>query len=156
MSQNRIGAFIILAFSVFYGRLALQLPIIGGLDGPVKSATLPLILSIAGIVVSVLLYILPSQSVSLDLTPTVPNLFRAAGLSVLMIIYGITMTSLGFAVATVLFLATGFWIMGERRPKAIFSIAGTVSVFFWLILTQVLGIHLDDDWISRLLSRFIN
>jgi putative tricarboxylic transport membrane protein len=156
MSQNRIGAFIVLAFSVFYGCLALQLSIVSGLDVLGKPAILPLILSIAGIVVSALLYIFPSQSVSPDLKPAVPNLFRVAGLSVLMLIYGLTMTSLGFVIATVLFLATGFWIMGERQLKIIFSISGTVSVFFWLILTQVLGIHLDTDWISQLVSRFIN
>lgn len=156
MSQNKIGALIFLALSIFYGYLASQIPVATGLEGPVKPATLPLFLSASGIVVSILLLLLPSEKVRADLVLDRNNLFRAVGLLVSMVIYGLTISSLGFLGATILFLITGFWVMGIRQQKVLFLLPVIVATFFWFVLTKILGIYLDTGWVSWLLSKFID
>ena len=156
MSQNKIGALIFLALSIFYGYLASQIPDATGLEGPVKPATLPLLLSISGVTVSILILLLPSQEVKVSLVLDRNNLFRVVGLLVSMVIYGLTLSILGFFLATVLFLITGFWVMGIREQKVLFSLPVIVATFFWLVLTKILGIHLDSGWVSWLLSKFSN
>ena len=156
MFQNKIGALIFLALSIFYGYLASQIPVAIGLEGPVKPATLPLFLSASGIVVSILLLLLPSEKVRADLVLDRNNLFRAVGLLVSMVIYGLTISSLGFLGATILFLITGFWVMGIRQQKVLFLLPVIVATFFWFVLTKILGIYLDTGWIGWLLSKFID
>ena len=84
------------------------------------------------------------------------NLFRAVGLLVSMVIYGLTISSLGFLGATILFLITGFWVMGIRQQKVLFLLPVIVATFFWFVLTKILGIYLDTGWVSWLLSKFID
>ena len=96
MSQNKIGALIFLVLSIFYGYLASQIPDAAGLEGPVKPATLPLLLSISGVAVSILILLLPSQEVKVNLVLDRNNLFRVVGLLVSMVICGLTLSILGF------------------------------------------------------------
>jgi len=74
----------------------------------------------------------------------------------LMVAYGTVMNPLGFLISTVFFLATGFWIMGERKPKAILIISTVTPFAFWLSLTQFLGVYLDSGIVGRLISELLN
>ena len=124
MSQNKIGALIFLALSIFYGYLASQIPDATGLEGPVKPATLPLLLSISGVTVSILILLLPSQEVKVSLVLDRNNLFRVVGLLVSMVIYGLTLSILGFFLATVLFFNNWFLGNGYTRTKSSFFSTG--------------------------------
>ena len=73
-------------------------------------------------------------------------------LLVLMVLFAIALEWVGFLVSTVFFLAGGYWLLGERRPKIIVSGIGAVcdgflvrpdSVARYLLSPRpLLGIHL--------------
>ena len=70
-----------------------------------------------------------------------------------MIFYGFTIRPLGFIISTALFLAIGFFILKERNLKRIFLISVGVSVGFYLLLNNVLGVYIDaGDLINNLLG----
>ena len=160
MSKNRLGASVILVFSGVYGYLALDLPSIPSFEDAVAPSSLPIALSIVGIAVSMLIFLIPVESPSIITTVfsaiKPKNLYRVGGLLALMVAYGVSMNPLGFLISTVLFLAMGFWIMGEREPKTILIISTVTTFVFWLSLTQFLGVYLDSGIIGRLVSELLN
>ena len=160
MSKNRLGALVILVFSVGYGYLALDLPSIPSFEDAIDPSSLPIALSIVGVVISMLIFLIPAESPSIVTTALSAikpkNLYRVGGLLALMVAYGTVMNPLGFLISTVFFLATGFWIMGERKPKAILIISTVTPFAFWLSLTQFLDIYLDSGIVGRLVSELLN
>ena len=160
MSKNRLGALVILVFSVGYGYLALDLPSIPSFEDAIDPSSLPIALSIVGVVISMLIFLIPAESPSIVTTALSAikprNLCRVGGLLALMIAYGTAMNPLGFLISTVFFLVTGFWIMGERKPKTILIISIVTAFLFWLSLTQFLDIYLDSGIVGRLVSELLN
>ena len=64
MSRNRFGALVILGFSIAYGIIALNLPEIPAFSDSVSPSSLPISLSATGIVISILILLLPAESVT--------------------------------------------------------------------------------------------
>jgi len=68
--------------------------------------------------------------------------FRSVLLCATMVGYGLLFEPLGFILATALFLAAGFAILGERRIGLLVLLPLTFSVAFWALMTKLLGLYL--------------
>ena len=152
MTKDKVGALAILAFSVVYGAMAFNIPEAPGVENTgVTPSSLPIALSATGIVASLLILVLPApRRIDSDRDgSSFADAFKgldwrcAAFLFLLMIGYGLILKSLGFLIATILFLYGGFWTMGERRIKLMLLVSIGVTVGFWLILTQLLRVYLE-------------
>jgi putative tricarboxylic transport membrane protein len=158
MTKNTIGSLFFLAFSSFYFYSVFNIKKMPGNQFEVMTAaTFPYYVGIAGIIISIVLLIssfyekekviLSLQYIkSLDLKTTF--YFIAA-----MFFYGFTIKPLGFIIATAIFLAIGFLILKEKNFKRIFLISVGVSVGFYLLLNNALGVYIDaGDLIDNLLG----
>ena len=90
-----------------------------------------------------LIVILPTRRAGEPVATERSGWWRAAALCALMVLYGLTITRLGFVVSTILFLAAGFRLLGERRWLLIVTVSALVTLGFWAILTEFLGIYLE-------------
>ena len=66
----------------------------------------------------------------------------AIKLIAIMVCYGAILETLGFLIATCLFLFSGYWLLGERRKHILFLCSVPLVIFFWYVLTQLLDIYL--------------
>jgi len=141
IAKDRIGGLIFLALSIAYGYSVTLIPMYPGDEYEVFTAkTLPTALAIIGAVLSLFL-IFSSRG---EEKSAIPNLdwTIAVKLLSLMVVYGVILESLGFLVATTLFLLSGYWMLGERRKLILFFCSLPLVIFFWYVLTQLLDIYL--------------
>lgn len=141
MTSSRVGGVLFLLFCVGYGWSALDIPLDFWSEQETFTArSLPLLLAVAGGIVSLLLIASPSAQTDwgalarLNWTPGVLLL-------VLMAAYSFAFEFLGFVISTVLFLMLGFGALGERNVVRMLVVAVPVAGGFWLLLHQ-LGIEL--------------
>jgi len=148
MTKNAIGSLFFLAFSSFYFLNVFSIKKMPGSQFEVMTAsTFPYYMGLAGIIISLLIFILSffdkekdvlsfAYLRSLDFKTT--SYFVAA-----MLFYGFTIRSLGFIIATIIFLIMGFVLLKEKNIKMILLISVGVSVGFYLLLNNVLGVYID-------------
>ena len=79
------------------------------------------------------------------------KLFDAAMLIAGMIIYALTLRSLGFLTSTFLFLSLGGVLLGERRYILLVVVSAAASYGIWYLVDSVLGIYMTPypAFISR-------
>ena len=70
------------------------------------------------------------------------KIFDALTLIVGMVIYALTLRSLGFLAATFLFLSLGAALLGERRFLLLIVVSGMASYGIWYLVDSVLGIYM--------------
>jgi len=140
-----------LAFSIAYGWQATAIDMFPGQENEAFTPqTFPLALAAIGGVLAL------AQLIKSLREPPEPGESWAAydwtrvGLLLLsMVVYGATFAWLGFLVSTILFLAAGYLILGERRPIVLGSASVLVTVGFWLVMTRALGIYLAPGELFR-------
>lgn len=146
MNKDRVGGFIFLAFSLAYAYSATLIPSLPGEElEPLTPRTFPYALSVFGIVFSLLLILranIAHEKQSLSLWRSY-DWKLTASLLLLMVAYGLLLPMLGFLIATLLFLLTGYFLMGERRPKVLLLASVPLVVIFWFLLSKVLGVFLE-------------
>ena len=128
-----------------YGLEALTIPLFPGQeDEPFKPRTMPFALAIIGVVLVGIR--------AMQLFGASPELGDAQGrlhwhpvirLCLVMLAYGYLMPSLGFILATTLFLVAGFLILGERRRSILLFLPLVSSLVFFLLMTEGLGLYLS-------------
>ena len=107
---------------------------------------MPYALSAIGIVLSLLILILPAKAgetkerfadvfKGLDWT-------RVGMLLAMMVLYGMTLRLLGFVIASIIFLLGGFWILGERRKRLLFTGSVPLVLFVWFLMSKLLGMYI--------------
>ena len=150
MTKDKVGALAILILSIVYGAMAFNIPAAPGIeDSGVTPSSLPIALSATGIIAALLILILPADRHDSGEATSLAAAFKgldwqcAVLLFLLMTGYGLILKPLGFLISTILFLCGGFWTMGERRIKLMLSVSIGVTMGFWFILTQLLGIYLE-------------
>lgn len=150
-SKQRIGALLILAFSVAYLRLAVNIPLdAAGTDEVFSARTLPIGISVVAIVLSLLQLALPAAAADRASEAVRGLQWRQAILLVLLMgTYAYAFDLLGFLLASIVFLEAGFLILGERRIVRSLLVSVGLVVFMWALLTQVFGLYLDDGAIFR-------
>jgi putative tricarboxylic transport membrane protein len=148
MTKNTIGSIFFLAFSAFYFFNVFSIKKMPGSHFEVMTASsFPFYIGLAGIIVSLIILVLSfiekdKDILSMDYIKSLDfktTLYFVAA----MIFYGFTIRSLGFIISTVFFLSIGFLLLKEKNIKRIFLISIGVSVGFYLLLKNVLGVYID-------------
>lgn len=144
VTATRTGAFLFLILALAYGYNAYQIPLQPwSMDEPFTSRTLPIFLSAVGSLVALLMLILPdSEATSPKESLSGPGWKGTLILLVLMSLFGLALTYVGFIVSTTLFLIGGYLTLGERRIKVLLLASLPVAVGLWFLLSKVLGIYL--------------
>ena len=153
-NKQRVGALLLLAFSVAYLRQAMSIPVDPTGSHEVFSArTLPIGLAAATILLSLLQLVLPVAGDE-KIRAAVRGLsWRPAVLLILlMAAYALLFDVLGFVLASVLFLQGGSMILGERRWLRSVAVSVGLVVFMWVVLSVVFGLYLDNGAIFRALT----
>lgn len=143
--KNKMGNFLLLAFSAFY---IINISAIA--DDPTQlntiftAKTLPLILSILSISICILKLILKNDKEE-SISESVKN-YRwklMISLLVLMLLYSLLFSWLGFIFSTFLFLFIGFLILGEKRYLKAAFIAFMIDGFMWSVLSLGFELQLE-------------
>lgn len=157
MKREKVGALFFLALSLGYGALAFKIPLIFlSQDEALNARTMPYALSIAGIILSLLIIILPSfegeEEVSVGEALSGLDWKRAIWLTVLMAVYSLAMPWIGFVLSSIVFLIVGFVILGEKNIKLILLASIPLVLVLWLLLDKVLGMYIAPGEIFYILG----
>ncbi|MFT5930894.1 MAG: putative tricarboxylic transport membrane protein [Oceanospirillaceae bacterium] len=143
LTKDRFGGLLFLLLSVTYGYYAADIPLLpGDRFEPFHAQTLPYWLSGLGIIFSVLLIVLKSDPTSENDAISNSNLVLMLGLMAFTFAFSVALPWLGFPVTTSIFLASSYWLLGERRPKMLLFASVPFALVFWLLLTQVLDVYI--------------
>ena len=151
--KDRLGAFILLVFSLIYLRSSMDIPLDPfDLEVGFTSRSLPIFLSVSAIFISILLVFFSvfdseAKPVSDELSHIGWKPMLA--LILLMAVYVTTFNYLGFVLASVLFLQIAFMLLGERRLLLSVCVSLGLILFLWFILTQIFGLYLDSGTLYR-------
>ena len=153
MTKTRVGSLFFLVFSTIYLYQSYNIHILAGLNYDAMTArTFPYYLGIFGILVSLLMLLFTFLSVDVEDMFDWGNLktfdFKK-GLYFIgaMFFYGFTIRTLGFIIATIIFLIIGFKILEEKSWKTVLLTSFGVSIIFWFLLTQVLGVYIEQGMV---------
>lgn len=152
MTKNAIGSIFFLAFSSFYFFNVFSIKKMPGSQFEVMTAsTFPFYLGLGGIIISSLILVLSFVKKDNDFL-TFEYLrkldFKTTFYFVLaMLFYGFTIRTLGFIIATIIFLTIGFLLLKEKNIKRILLISSGVSIGFYLLLNNVLGVYIDPGMV---------
>lgn len=157
MKAEKAGALILLTFSIAYGLLAFKVPLTFLAQRETFNArTMPFALGIIGTLLSFLILVLPSGQT--DEEDKVKDAFRGldwsrVGLLIgIMIFYSITLRFLGFVISSIIFLVSGFYILGERRIWLLFIGSVPLVLFIWFLMSRILGMYIAPGEIFYLLG----
>jgi len=146
LSRARVSGLLFLALSVAYGYAATDIPTLPIDEFEAMTArSLPFFLSGLGVMLSIVMIFSPSSPPGVEAPGTGittgdwPTVLRLLGA---VVIYGLVLDWIGFLVASVLFLAAGFLILGERRWPVVAGVSLTLVAVLWLILVPGLDIYL--------------
>jgi putative tricarboxylic transport membrane protein len=143
LTKDRFGGLLFLLLSVTYGYYAADIPLLpGDRFEPFHAQTLPYWLSGLGIIFSVLLIVLKSDPTSENDAVSNSNLVLMLGLMAFTFAFSVALPWLGFPVTTSIFLASSYWLLGERRPQMLLFASVPFALVFWLLLTQVLDVYI--------------
>jgi len=115
------------------------------------ASTFPFYIGLGGIIISLLILVLSfikkeDDFLTLDYLKKLD--FKTTIYFVMaMLFYGFTIRTLGFIIATIIFLTIGFLLLKEKNIKRILLISCGVSVGFYLLLNNVLGVYIDPGLI---------
>ena len=147
MAREKVGALLLLLFSIAYGLLSFKIPLsFLAQQEFFTSRTMPYALAVIGIILSLMILVLPTadpdgkktlreETAGMDWT-------KAIWLVVAMIIYGLLMKWLGFILASIVFLMFGFYILGERNFKKMALAAVPLVILLWFIMSTLLGVYI--------------
>ncbi|QXO18669.1 MULTISPECIES: tripartite tricarboxylate transporter TctB family protein [Vibrio] len=150
LCRDRVGAMIFLVLSLCYGYQTTNIPMFPGDEyEPFTARTLPILLTYAGVALSLLLLVMgqPDKKSGAVLSF---NWKLLIGFLVLMALYGVGLTYLGFVLATGFFLLAGFYILGERRKAVLLGASFPFVIAFYLLLTKGLDVYLEPGLIFTL------
>lgn len=154
-NKDRVGALLLLTFSVTYLRYAWVLPLDPtATDSSFTARTLPIGLAAMAILFS-LIQLATSfrQRADSRISDSVRG-FRWRPTLLLLVAmtgYSLLFDTLGFALGSFIFLLLGFLILGERRLLLSAGVAAGLVGFLWVLLTQAFGLYLDSGDLYRLL-----
>ncbi|MCW8858936.1 MAG: tripartite tricarboxylate transporter TctB family protein [Deltaproteobacteria bacterium] len=147
MAREKLGALVMLLFSMAYGLLALKIPLSFIAQGEFfTSRTMPYALAVLGIILALLILVLPTADPtgkhSIAAETRGMDWKTAILLVVGMILYGLLMKWLGFIISSILFLLGGFYVLGERRIKRMLLASIPLVVGLWFVMSALLGVYI--------------
>ncbi|CAM3629053.1 tripartite tricarboxylate transporter TctB family protein [Vibrio aquimaris] len=142
-NRDRVSALIFLVICFSYGYQTTQIPLFPSDEyEPFTARTLPILLTFIGIGLSILLLVTAKPDANNE-NIKILNYKLLIKFLVLMALYGLGLTYIGFALATGTFLLIGFYLLGERRKTVLFGASFPFAIAFYLLLTLGLGIYLE-------------
>ncbi len=153
MTKTRVGSLFFLVFSATYFYQSFNIHLLAGSHYESMTArTFPYYLGILGMVISCLMLLLSYIKIDIE------DMFdweklktfdfkKGAYFIAAMLFYGFTIRTLGFIIATIIFLIMGFKILDEKNWKVILFTSFGVSIIFWFLLTQILGVYIEQGMI---------
>lgn len=101
--------------------------------------TLPTLIAYAMGIVAFLILVLPNKNSNGEFLPAFHGLrWKPVFIMfALMVAYGLLMNVIGFILATILFLSSSFYTLGERRPAVNLGTSFAVSIGIWALMTKV-------------------
>ena len=138
--------FLIYGYTAFFGMDHLLAPIMK--KNPVWPSSFPKILSVAGLIISMVVLFNVEKSSRLigdDMSLSKWQQYRLLDASLLilgMIFYAMFLKNLGFLAATFLFLSLGGALLGERRYLLLITISAVSSYGIWYLVDTILGIYM--------------
>ena len=155
-NKDKVGSGLILLFALIYLNASFDITVNQVIGNEVMTAkTLPTYLALLTIFVCMIQIFAPTRGAPDEsISEAVagyqwkPSILLAG----LMLLYSLTFKFFGFLVGTFLFLLIGFFILKERRYLLSAAVAGGVTGFMWVILTQMFDIYLDSGDLFRLLG----
>lgn len=152
LCRDRVGAMLFLLFCLGYGYQSTLIPLFPGDEyEPFTARTLPSALTWLGVALSLMLLVTgKTDDDSGAITDF--NWKLLVGFLVLMALYGVGLTHLGFVLATSLFLLAGFYLLGERRKSILFGASFPFVIAFYLLLTKVLDVYLEPGTLFLLFN----
>ncbi len=142
LSRDRIGGILLLLFCLIY---AWKIGDIRLLPFQANQAftprTIPEVLAVLGVGLSLLVIIFPADSEKLNLRGL--NWLLGLAFLFLMSVYGLSVRPLGFLLSTSLFLMTGFAMLGERNIVKLILVAIPLVVAFWVLMNYGLSVFIE-------------
>ncbi len=152
LCRDRVGAMIFMIMCLCYGYQTTNIALFPGDEyEPFTARTLPTILTYIGIGLSLLLLVFGQPDTKSGAVVEF-NWKLLIGFLVLMALYGVGLTYLGFVLATSFFLLAGFYLLGERRKPILFGASFPFVIAFYLLLTKGLDIYLEPGVIFTMWS----
>jgi putative tricarboxylic transport membrane protein len=133
---DRKYAIVMLFFSVAYCYLAVSLET--DFD-PTNEKYFPFLLSVAMIILSVLLFIFPSQHK--NTWPKGQQLLSIGLLAAAILVYSLSLAHVGFLILATLLMAVCMWVFGATL-KWIAPVSVVVTISFYIIFDRILGLNL--------------
>lgn len=142
--RDLIGAVVLLVAFILYGIGARQIALFPGQEAEAFTPrTLPYMISVIGALLCLGRAIVALRRIQPSAEATIRSgWIRVGCFCFLMIVYSVLLVELGFIVATSLFLAAGFALLGERRPVVLGVLPILLTIAFWFLMTRVLGLYL--------------
>jgi putative tricarboxylic transport membrane protein len=143
LTKDRFGGLLFLLLSITYGYYAADIPLLpGDKFEPFHAQTMPYWLSGLGVIFSILLIVLKPALTMESESISNSNLVLMLGLMAFTFVFSVALPWLGFPITTSIFLASSYWLLGERRPKMLVFASVPFALVFWLLLTQVLDVYI--------------
>ena len=147
MAREKVGALIMLLFSISYGLSATNIPLTFLSQQETFTArTMPYALAVLGVVLCLAILVSPTVDpvgkTSLAEETEGMDWTTAILLVITMFLFGISMKWLGFIIASTLFLLAGFYILGERRIRYMLFAAIPLVLVLWAIMSLLLGVYI--------------
>lgn len=150
LQGERLAALLLLAFSLGYFLLAFSIKVPPGPDdSPFSARSFPFGLGALGAILSFVLLVRPPDGGEVGVAGFAWG--RAFGLLALMGAFALGIDFLGFVVASSLFLAAGFRILGEKRLAILLPVALGTAVGFW-VMFELLDVKLDWGVFGRMFA----
>ena len=151
ISRDRVSGFLLLVLSFAYFMAAREVELYPGSEEEfINARTFPRFIGVSAMAFSLLIVVLPSRGSDDRIDWRQFDWVRSALLCGLMVLYGLTIKTLGFFLSTSLFLTAGFLVLGERRIWALLLGAVPIAAGFEWVLDGFLGIYIEDPFLAWL------
>jgi len=150
ISTVKIISLLFFIFSAFYLYTAYQIRVFSFDENAAFNAkTFPIYLGYFGMFIAALKIVLPEKA-SEEVDQKFLNYKKTLVLVLIMVIYGLTIRSVGFFLSTSLFLISSYYFLGERRWLRMFMLSFPFVAIFMFLIHGLLDIYLTDPILKSL------
>ena len=150
ISTVKIISLLFFIFSAFYLYTAYQIRVFSFDENAAFNAkTFPIYLGYFGMFIAGLKIALPEKT-SEEVDQQFLNYKKTLVLILIMVIYGLTIRSVGFFLSTSLFLISSYYFLGERRWLRMFLLSFPFVAIFMFLIHGLLDIYLTDPILKSL------
>ena len=150
ISTVKIISLLFFIFSAFYLYTAYQIRVFSFDENAAFNAkTFPIYLGYFGMFIAALKIVLPEKA-SEEVNQKFLNYKKTLVLVLIMVIYGLTIRSVGFFLSTSLFLISSYYFLGERRWLRMFMLSFPFVAIFMFLVHGLLDIYLTDPILKAL------